>query len=168
MHFINLLKLPPSAGGAHPPPALTPYGRRLCRPYIVTKTCLSENEGLVTPLVFRLAKGGGSIFLVVRQRTPMARLRREIFEFNYIHEYDVITIGHERALEQGYYTCMLWLPAPCPEMHGHGASFCPYTIILFRFTRFLNVLLSMGIKIHRALATKQGLKSTMHRFSHEQ
>ena len=81
---------------------------------------------------------------------------------------------------------LVWVPA-CPEMHGHGASFCPYTIIFmsrnaqtrsqllsvyYNFTLFhacfLNVLLSMGIKVHRALATKQGLKSTMHRFSHEQ
>ena len=23
----------------------------------------------------------------------------------------------------------------CPEMRGHGASFCPYTITYFRFTR---------------------------------
>ena len=40
--------------------------------------------------------------------------------------------------------------------------------VYYNFTpfhaRFLNVLLSMGIKIHRALATKQALKSTMHRF----
>ena len=28
-----------------------------------------------------------------------------------------------------------FLPVTCPEMHGHRASFCPYTIILLRFTR---------------------------------
>ena len=48
----------------------------------------------------------------------------------------------------------------CPEMHEHGAS------VYYNFNPFhapfLNVLLSMRIKIHRALATKQGLKSTMH------
>ena len=33
--------------------------------------------------------------------------------------------------------------------------------------RLLNVLSSMGIKIHRSQATKQGLKYKMRRFSHE-
>ena len=36
-------------------------------------------------------KDGGSIFLVVRQ------VRHEIFKFNYIHDYDIIIIGHERS-----------------------------------------------------------------------
>ncbi len=41
--------------------------------------------------VSTLTKGGGSIFLVVRQ------VRHEIFKFNYIHDYDIIIIGHERS-----------------------------------------------------------------------
>ena len=32
-----------------------------------------------------------------------ALARREIFKFNFIHDYDVIIIGHARALEQGYW-----------------------------------------------------------------
>ena len=43
-------------------------------------------------------KGSGSIFLVVRQRIlwkVMALASCEIFEFNFIHDYDVIIIGHE-------------------------------------------------------------------------
>ena len=34
-----------------------------------------------------------------------ALARREIFEFNFIHDYDVIIIGHERSSssEQGYW-----------------------------------------------------------------
>ena len=35
--------------------------------------------------------------------TNGALARREIFEFNFIHNYDVIIIGHARALEQGYW-----------------------------------------------------------------
>ena len=44
-------------------------------------------------------KGSGSIFSVVRQRvmeTYGVLGRCEIFEFNYIHDYDVIIISHER------------------------------------------------------------------------
>ena len=48
-------------------------------------------------------KGGGNIFLVVRQRilwkSNGALARHEIFEFNFIHDYDVIIIGHARARE---------------------------------------------------------------------
>ena len=29
--------------------------------------------------------------------------RHEILKFNYIHDYDVIIIGHERSIEQGYW-----------------------------------------------------------------
>ena len=35
--------------------------------------------------------------------TNGALARREIFEFNFIHDYDVIIIGHARELEQGYW-----------------------------------------------------------------
>ena len=27
----------------------------------------------------------------------------EIFDFNYIHDYDIVIIGHARVLEQGYW-----------------------------------------------------------------
>ena len=53
MHFINLLKLPPSAGGGTSLSRTHPLWSAKLAIYchnLKMKTCLSENEGLVTPL----------------------------------------------------------------------------------------------------------------------
>ena len=60
---------------------------------------------LAMEVLYMYIKGGGSIVLVVRQRIlwkPMALARNEIFKFNYIHDYNINIIGHERSsMEQG-------------------------------------------------------------------
>ena len=67
MHaFYKFAKVSAFGGRGHPPPALTPYGR-LCWPYIVTKTCLSENEGLVTPLNMCTKSSNFSAFSIFYQ-----------------------------------------------------------------------------------------------------
>ena len=57
-------------------------------------------------------KGGGSIFWVVRQRENRALARREIFDLNEIHDYDVITVGREHCSSR--FIGMLSLPATRP------------------------------------------------------
>ena len=55
---------------------------------------------------------------------------------------------------------------PCPEMGGHGASFCPYIIKLFRVTYGGSMYgPSMAIETHHFSGPKQGRET---RFSHEE
>ena len=61
--------------------------------------------------------GGGSGGCNPPPPPPALGKGKLIFEFNYIHAYDVIIIGHERsnlvprtrALEQGYWRGMEWI-----------------------------------------------------------